>query len=168
MFGERSRLNGSRNRTVSINPTVPRNTLDVRRQGTAAGSNAHRLDGSPRYALRFAIVASIPADRPTPSPAGPLTPPLAREVTHAERSTAAAIAKMMPEVYEDLRRLAETFLWGERTAHTLQRTALVNEAFLRVIGETNVVWLYSRNFFGIFVRVFLMKVSHLSVFTYCL
>src|SRR5204863_9724651 len=106
MFGERSRLNSSRKRTVSINPTVPRNTLDVRRQGTAAGSDAHRLDGSPRYALRLAIVASIPADRPTPSPTAPLTPPLARAVTHAARSTAAVISKMMPEGYADSRRLA--------------------------------------------------------------
>ena len=163
MFGERSRLNGSRKRTVSINPTVPRNTLDVRRQGTAAGSDAHRLDGSPRYALRFAIVASIPADRPTPSPAGPLTPPLAREVTHAERSTAAAISKMMPEVYEDLRRLAETFLRGERTAHTLQRTALVHEAFLRLIGEKNLVWQNRSHFIGIFARVMRQTLTNYAV-----
>ena len=74
------------------------------------------------------------------SPAAPLTPPLVREANHAERNDAAAISEMMPEVYEDLRRLAESFLRDERTAHTLQRTALVHEAFLRLIGKKNLVW----------------------------
>jgi len=50
---------------------------------------------------------------------------------------------MMPEVYEDLRRLAASYLRGERSEHTLQRTALVHEAYLRLadlpawIGSTS-------------------------------
>jgi RNA polymerase sigma-70 factor (ECF subfamily) len=151
MFGERSRLNGSRKQTFNVNPAALRNSLEVHRQDTAAGGDA--LDGSPRYALRFAIVATIPAESPAPSPADPSTPPLLPEVNHAGRTTAAAITEMMPEVYEDLRRLAETFLRGERTAHTLQRTALVHEAFLRLIGETNLVWQNRGHFIGIFARV---------------
>jgi RNA polymerase sigma factor (TIGR02999 family) len=76
-----------------------------------------------------------------------------REGGHAERTEVAAISEMMPEVYDDLRRLAETFLRGERTAHTLQRTALVHEAFLRLIGEKNLVWQNRSHFIGIFARV---------------
>src|SRR5438046_5919340 len=85
-------------------------------------------------------MARVHTEGPVPSAAASLTPPFVRDVNHAERNDAAAISEMMPEVYEDLRRLAETFLRGERTAHTLQRTAPVNEAFLRLIGEKNLAW----------------------------
>ena len=93
-----------------------------------------------------------------PSASAPLTPPLVREA-----SDAAAISEMMPEVYEDLRRLAETFLRGERTAHTLQRTALVHEAFLRLIGEKNLVWQNRSHFIGIFARVMRQTLTNYAV-----
>ena len=98
-----------------------------------------------------------------PSPAAPLTPPLVREANHAERNDAATISEMMPEVYDDLRRLAETFLRGERTAHTLQRTALVHEAFLRLIGEKNLVWQNRSHFIGIFARVMRQTLTNYAV-----
>jgi hypothetical protein len=65
------------------------------------------LDVSARDALGFAVMARVRTERPVPSPAAPLTPPVVREANHAERNDAAAISEMMPEVYEDLRRLAE-------------------------------------------------------------
>ena len=86
-------------------------------------------------------------------PSSPLTPPAGPEADSAPGDDAVAISEMMPEVYDDLRRLAETFLRGERTAHTLQRTALVHEAFLRLIGEKNLVWQNRSHFIGIFARV---------------
>ena len=98
-------------------------------------------------------MATVHADRAAASTEEPVTLPLVRESTHGERSDAAAISEMMPAVYDDLRRLAETFLRGERTAHTLQRTALVHEAFLRLIGEENLVWQNRSHFIGIFARV---------------
>jgi RNA polymerase sigma factor (TIGR02999 family) len=98
-------------------------------------------------------MATVRADRAPASGQESLTPPLVREANHGERSDAAAIAEMMPEVYDDLRRLADTFLRGERTAHTLQRTALVHEAFIRLIGEENLVWQNRSHFIGIFARV---------------
>jgi RNA polymerase sigma factor (TIGR02999 family) len=118
-----------------------------------ARDNALWLDGPPRRALDCSVVATVHADGPTASSSAPFTPPLIREANHSERKEAAAISEMMPEVYEDLRRLAETFLRGERTAHTLQRTALVHEAFLRLIGEENLVWQNRSHFIGIFARV---------------
>ena len=108
--------------------------VELRDQEIEAGGDELQLDASARDALGFAVMARVRTERPMPSAVG-LTPPPVREANHAERNDAAAISKMMPEVYDDLRRLAETFLRGERTAHTLQRTALVHEAFLRLIGE---------------------------------
>src|SRR5262245_51191211 len=98
-------------------------------------------------------MATVHADGAAASRAEAVTLPLVRESSHAERNDAAAISDMMPAVYDDLRRLAETFLRGERTAHTLQRTALVHEAFLRLIGEENLVWQNRSHFIGIFARV---------------
>jgi hypothetical protein len=57
-------------------------------------------------------MATVHADGATASSAEPFTAPLAREANHAENRDAAAISEMMPEVYEDLRRLAELFCGG--------------------------------------------------------
>jgi RNA polymerase sigma factor (TIGR02999 family) len=125
----------------------------VLRQDIDARNDELWLDASARDALGFAVMARVRTERPMPSSTAPLTSPLGREANPAERNDAAAISEMMPEVYEDLRRLAEAFLRGERTAHTLQRTALVHEAFLRLIGEKNLVWQNRSHFVGIFARV---------------
>jgi RNA polymerase sigma-70 factor, ECF subfamily len=108
-------------------------------------------------------MATVDANGATASPAEPFTAPLAREANHAENRDAAAISEMMPEVYDDLRRLADTFLRGERTAHTLQRTALVHEAFLRLIGEKNLVWQNRSHFIGIFARVMRQTLTNYAV-----
>jgi RNA polymerase sigma-70 factor, ECF subfamily len=127
-----------------------------------SGGDELWLDASARDALGFAVMARVRTKTPMPS-AGPLTPPLVREANHTERNEATAISEMMPEVYDDLRRLAETFLRGERTAHTLQRTALVHEAFLRLIGEKNLVWQNRSHFIGIFARVMRQTLTNYAV-----
>jgi RNA polymerase sigma factor (TIGR02999 family) len=133
------------------------------RQGIDVRGDELWLDASARDALGFAVMARVRPERPMPSPAAPSTPSLVREANHAERNDAAAISEMMPEVYEDLRRLAEIFLRGERTAHTLQRTALVHEAFLRLIGEKNLVWQNRSHFIGIFARVMRQTLTNYAV-----
>ena len=45
------------------------------------------------------------------------------------------LGQMIPEVYEQLRNLAQGYLSGERVNHTLQATALVHEAYLRLRGQ---------------------------------
>jgi RNA polymerase sigma factor (TIGR02999 family) len=65
----------------------------------------------------------------------------------------AAIEQMMPEVYDDLRRLATSFLRGERVEHTLQGTALVHEAYLRFVKEGPIKWENRAHFIGIFARL---------------
>lgn len=52
----------------------------------------------------------------------------------------AAAAAYMPQVYEELRGMAAAYLAGERAAHTLQPTALVHEAWLRILQQTGVAW----------------------------
>ena len=55
----------------------------------------------------------------------------------------------MPLVYEELRRRAAAYLRRERADHTLQPTALVHEAYLRLVGQRRVVWQNRAHFFGI-------------------
>jgi RNA polymerase sigma factor (TIGR02999 family) len=57
--------------------------------------------------------------------------------------------KLMALVYEELRRRAAAYLRRERTDHTLQPTALVNEAYLRLIGQERVVWRSRAHFYGV-------------------
>lgn len=59
----------------------------------------------------------------------------------------------MPLVYEELRRLARDYLRRERGDHTLQATALVHEAYLRLVDEKSVTWQSRAHFYGIAARV---------------
>jgi RNA polymerase sigma factor (TIGR02999 family) len=60
-----------------------------------------------------------------------------------------APAKLMPLVYDELRRLARAHLRHERPDHTLQPTALVNEVYLRLIDQQRVNWHNRAQFFGL-------------------
>src|SRR5436190_24169220 len=64
----------------------------------------------------------------------------------------AALAELTPLVYEELRRLAHRQMGGERPDHTLQTTALVNEAYLRLAGESNPRWQNRAHFFAVAAR----------------
>jgi RNA polymerase sigma factor (TIGR02999 family) len=60
-----------------------------------------------------------------------------------------ALDQLMPLVYAELHRLAVSYLSRERSDHTLQPTALVNEAYLRLINQNSVAWENRAQFFGI-------------------
>jgi RNA polymerase sigma factor (TIGR02999 family) len=60
-----------------------------------------------------------------------------------------ALDELTPLVYEELRRMARTYLRAERPDHTLQPTALVHEAYLRLIDQHSVTWQNRAHFFGI-------------------
>ena len=64
----------------------------------------------------------------------------------------AALAELTPLVYEELRRLAHHFMEGQRPDHTLQTTALVNEAYLRLADQTNPNWQSRAHFFAVAAR----------------
>lgn len=62
-------------------------------------------------------------------------------------SDAGATAEILPVVYDELRRLASRFLQRERPDHTLQPTALVHEAYLRLTQQDQAVWKNPEQFF---------------------
>src|SRR5881398_1864777 len=64
----------------------------------------------------------------------------------------AALAELTPLVYEELRRVAHHHLSGQRRDYTLQTTALVNEAYLRLADQTNPRWQNRAHFFAVAAR----------------
>lgn len=60
-----------------------------------------------------------------------------------------ALEKLMPVVYEELRRLARHYMNGEKAGHVLQTTALVHEAYLRLIDTKRMRWQNRAHFFGV-------------------
>ena len=85
---------------------------------------------------------------PTPSP---------RAITELLRAWSGgddgALERLMPLVEAELRRLARAYMGRERQGHTLQATALVNEAFLRLTEARNINWQDRAHFLGISARV---------------
>jgi RNA polymerase sigma factor (TIGR02999 family) len=79
----------------------------------------------------------------SPEPAGPVTILLRR----ATDGDAAALEKLMGAVYAELHALAEARMRGERRSHTLQPTALVNEAYVRLLGSNEISWQGRGHFF---------------------
>jgi RNA polymerase sigma-70 factor (ECF subfamily) len=61
----------------------------------------------------------------------------------------AALDELLPLVHQELRRLARRYMFGERAGHTLQTTALVNEAYLRLVNSRQVNWQNRAHFFAI-------------------
>src|SRR5256885_13684329 len=70
---------------------------------------------------------------------GSMPTPPANDVTQLlldwSKGDQAALAQLMPVVYQELRKLAGSYLRGERPDHTLQPTALIHEAYLRLIDQ---------------------------------
>lgn len=66
---------------------------------------------------------------------------------------AEAPERLMPLVYDELRRLAREYLRRERADHTLQATALVHEAYLRLVDDKAVNWQSRAHFYGIAARL---------------
>ena len=60
-----------------------------------------------------------------------------------------ALDRLLPAVYDELRRLASRYLSGERAGHTLQTSDLVHEAFLRLVDQRSVDWQSRAHFFAL-------------------
>src|ERR671914_1046752 len=65
----------------------------------------------------------------------------------------AALDKLMPLIHQELRRLAHHYMSRERGDHTLQTTALVNEAYVRLVNRKDVHWQNRAHFFAIAAQV---------------
>jgi RNA polymerase sigma-70 factor, ECF subfamily len=61
--------------------------------------------------------------------------------------------RLMPLVYDELRKLAQAYLENERSDHTLQATALVHEAYIRLVDWKNVSWQNRAHFFALAAQV---------------
>jgi RNA polymerase sigma factor (TIGR02999 family) len=64
-----------------------------------------------------------------------------------------ALDRLMPLVYHELHRVAQGYMAREPTGHSLQATALVNEAYLRLVGSSGVDWKDRAHFFAICARM---------------
>ena len=92
------------------------------------------------------------------SPARSTAPPDARgditallaEVKHGRKD---ALDRLLPLVYAELRRIARNQMRREREGHTLQPTALVHEAFLRLVDQDAAAWQSRAHFFGVAAQV---------------
>jgi RNA polymerase sigma factor (TIGR02999 family) len=74
-------------------------------------------------------------------------------VLPSDESEAATLTAMVPGAYEELRRLAASYLRDERPDHTLQPTALVHEVYLRLVGQSSTQWHNRAHFLGIAARM---------------
>jgi len=73
-------------------------------------------------------------------------------LAHWSQGDDSALAELTPLVYEELRHLAHHFMEGQGPDHTLQTTALVNEAYLRLADQTNPHWQNRAHFFAVAAR----------------
>jgi len=89
-----------------------------------------------------------------PDPAPPLSSAAVTQLlADATAGDRAALDRLMPIVYDELRRIASRRLGSERQGHTLQTTALVNEAYMRLIDQRDVRWQNRAHFFAIAARL---------------
>jgi RNA polymerase sigma factor (TIGR02999 family) len=87
------------------------------------------------------------------STGNPMTTPSSYQVTQLllawNQGDDAALAQLIPLVHDELRRLAHRYMGGERAGHLLQTSALVNEAYLRLIDSSRVQWQNRAHFFAV-------------------
>lgn len=72
------------------------------------------------------------------------------ELSNGDRE---AVDHLLPVIYDELRKLAANYLRRERPDHTLQPTALVHEAYLRLVDQTRVNWQNRAHFFGVAAQI---------------
>ena len=77
---------------------------------------------------------------------------VAQLVESARRGDEQALSALMPLVYEELRRLAASYMRRERPGQTLQATALVHDAYIRLMQDSKLSWQNRSHFFGIAAR----------------
>jgi RNA polymerase sigma-70 factor, ECF subfamily len=83
--------------------------------------------------------------------------PSTHEITHLLRAWSSgdsqALDQLTPLVYDELRRYARQYMARERTGHTLQTTALINEVYVKLVDLTGVTWQDRAHFFAVCARL---------------
>src|SRR4249920_1336661 len=83
----------------------------------------------------------------------PVSPDVTALLDDWSRGDRRALDRLLPLVYAELRRIATRQLRHERAGHTLQPTALVHEAYLRLVDQRQVDWRNRAHFFGVAAQV---------------
>lgn len=84
----------------------------------------------------------------------PPSDPEVTELLHAwGRGDAAALERLVPLIFDDLRRMARRHLGGERGGHTLEPTALVHEVYLKLMDQRSADWQNREQFFAVASRI---------------
>jgi len=81
------------------------------------------------------------------------TPGLTELLDDWQQGDRTALERLTPLIYDELRRIAHRYVRRERNGHTLQTTALVNEAYLRLAGQDKTEWQNRAHFFAVTARV---------------
>src|SRR5262245_7700880 len=121
-------------------------------------------DSFPAFLLRpaagrgiIAVPRTPPRSRGRPMDTPPPGTPSPQEVTRLLRAWGAgdeaALAALVPLVHAELKRQAKRYMRGEGPGHPLQTTALVNEAYLRLVGAREVQWQNRAHFFAVSARL---------------
>src|SRR5205823_8004494 len=76
------------------------------------------------------------------------TPGLTELLDDWQQGDRSALERLTPLIYDELRRIAHRYVRRERNGHTLQTTALVNEAYLRLAGQEKPEWQNRAHFFA--------------------
>ena len=84
---------------------------------------------------------------------GPVTHEVTRLLADWAKGNEQALDDLAPLVYKELRQLAASYLRKERHGHTLQPTALVHEAYLRLVDQTSLSWQNRSHFYGVAARL---------------
>jgi len=83
--------------------------------------------------------------------------PVSQEITELllkwSKGDQAALEELVPLVYPEVRRLARVYMKREKQGHTLQTSALVNEAYLRLVDQKTVAWKDRAHFFAVTAQV---------------
>jgi RNA polymerase sigma factor (TIGR02999 family) len=112
---------------------------------SACGSNKRKPIDLIAVCRLFSTRSDYPAIAVNPQPETQVTQLLQRWQEGSQQ----ALEALMPLVYNELKRLAGSYLRRERPDHTLQSAALVNEAYLRLVGQTQTRWQNKAHFYGI-------------------
>ena len=81
------------------------------------------------------------------------TPGLTELLSDWQQGDQTALSKLTPLVYDELRRIAHRYVQRERNGHTLETTALVNEAYLRLAEQKKIEWQNRAHFFAVTAQV---------------
>ena len=94
-------------------------------------------------------MAEQPPDANLRKPGAPATPGVTELLRAWGGGDQRALDELLPVVYEELRRQAQRYLRRERDGHSLQATALVHEAYIRLVDQRRMQWQGRAQFFGI-------------------